>query len=48
MYSYYQNQQPTAKIHLGDVNKITDLNTFPPLRVLEHLTNITKYEIVRR
>lgn len=34
--------------HLGDVNKIIDLNTFPPLGGLGHLTNITMYEIVRR
>lgn len=34
--------------HLGDVNKIIDLNTFPPLEGSGHLTNITVYETLRR
>jgi len=34
--------------HLGDVDEIMDLNTFPPLGWLGHVTYITIYETVRR
>lgn len=38
----------SRQIHLGDVNKIIDLSTSPPLGGWEHLTNTTICEIVRR